>query len=110
VTPSMPNKTAALFVAMAFALGLVACSKSGMDSAIDAANKLATRLVAPLVQKDASMQAGKLIDKLQDRPECEVYKLRLRQVGKSSPYEAITQRDLQTAYQEAYKASCGKQD
>jgi hypothetical protein len=106
----MIKNTVALFGAMAFAFALLACSKSPLDSAIDAANKLATRLVAPLVQKDASMQARKLIDKIEDRPECEVYKQRLREVGKASPYEAMTQRDLQSAYQDAYKAGCGKRE
>src|ERR1700685_270015 len=106
----MTKKTAALIGAIVLAFIVGACSKSPVDSGIGAANSLATRLLAPLVQKDASMQAGKLIDKVEDRPECEVYKQRLREVGKASPYEATTQRDLLTAYQDAGKAGCVKPD
>jgi hypothetical protein len=96
--------------AVAVVFILAACSKSPVDSGIDAANAAATRLLAPLVQKDASMQARKLIDKLEDRPECEVYKQRLREAGNASPYAATTQRALVTAYQDADKAGCGKPD
>jgi hypothetical protein len=106
----MTKNIAALIGAIVLASIAMACSKSPVDSAMGAANSLATRLVAPLMQKDASMQAGKLIDKIEDRPECEVYKQRLREVGKASPYNATTQRDLQSAYQDAYKAGCGKPD
>jgi hypothetical protein len=100
----MRKSTAALIGALV----LAACSKSPVDSTIEAANRLATRLLAPLVQKDASMQARKLIDRIEDRPECEVYKQRLREAGKASPYAATTQRELVTAYQDAGKAGCGK--
>lgn len=96
--------------AVAVAFVRAGCSKSPADSAIDAANSLATRLIAPLLQKDASMKARKLIDKLADRPECEVYKQRLRQVGKASPYAATTHLALQNAYQDADRAARGKPD
>jgi PBP1b-binding outer membrane lipoprotein LpoB len=99
---------AAAGVALAFVLA--GCSKSPVDSAIDAANTLATRLMAPLMQKDASMQARKLIDKIENRPECEVYKQRLREAGKASPYAATTQRALVVAYRDAHKAGCEKPD
>jgi len=106
----MTRNTASSVGVVSLTLVLAACSKSPVDSALDAANALATRLMAPLVQKDASMQARKLIDKIGDRPECEVYKQRLREVGKASPYEATTQRALQSAYEDAGKAGCGKPD
>ena len=106
--PNMTQNAASSVGVFALTLVLAACSKSPVDSALDAANALATRLMAPLAQKDASMQARKLIEKIENRPECEVYKQRLRDVGKASPYEAMTQRDLQNAYQDAYKAGCGK--
>jgi hypothetical protein len=105
---TFPRMCAAGAVAVAFVRA--GCPKSPADSAIDAANTLATRLMAPLVQKDASMQARKLIDKLADRPECEVYKQRLREVGNASPYAATTQLALQNAYQDADRAGCGKPD
>ena len=93
---------------MVVSFAVAACSKSPVDTAIDAANTLANRLMAPLVQKDASMQARKLIDKLEDRPECEVYKQRLRDVGKASPYEGATQLAISHAWQDAGAAGCEK--
>jgi hypothetical protein len=87
---------------------LAGCSKSPVESTVDAANAVGAKLLAPLAQKDASRQAEALIRKLADRPDCEVYKDRLREGGHGSPYAGVTQLALIEAYQDATKAGCGK--
>ena len=46
------------------------CSKSPMDATLDGANAAATKLMSPLVQKDASRQVEGLIRTIDDRPAC----------------------------------------
>jgi hypothetical protein len=75
---------------------------------VDAANTLSTHLMEPLAQKDASIQAQKLIDRLEDRPGCEVYKQRLRDAGQGSPAAGTTQLSIIHAWQDAAAAGCEK--
>jgi hypothetical protein len=49
---------------------LAGSSKSPMDTTVDGANAAATKLMAPLVQKDASHQVEGLIRTIEDRPVC----------------------------------------
>ena len=65
-------------------------------------------LPLPVVQKDASRQAQKLIDMLADRPECELFKLRGREAGKGSPTSGATEYAMTHAFDDAGKAACGK--
>jgi hypothetical protein len=44
-----------------------------------------------VVQKDASTQVEGLIRNLENRPECDTYRKRLREVEPESPYEGATQ-------------------
>ena len=85
-----------------------ACSKSVTESAVDSASAVGTKLMAPLVQKDASRQAEALAQRLADRPECEVYRNRLREAGKGPPAAGATQLAIVEAYQDAGKAGCGR--
>lgn len=87
---------------------LAGCSKSPVDAGMDVLNSITKHFMSGIVQKDASRQAIGLISLLADRPECEVYKSRLREAGKGSPYEGATQLQLNQAYMDAGKAGCGK--
>jgi hypothetical protein len=89
---------------------LAACSKSPIDSTVDAANAAAKKLLAPLVQKDASRQVEGLIRTIDERPSCEGYIQRLRDAGHGSPYEGATQMVIAHTYEAAGKAGCVKQD
>ena len=97
-----------LAVTMAAAQGLAACSQSSINSAVDTAGATTQHIMAPLVQKDASRQAQKLIDMLADRPECELFKLRLREAGEGSPTSGATEYAMTHAFDDAGKAGCGK--
>lgn len=66
------------------------------------------KLMQPLVQKDASTQAEKMSELLYDKPECAIYKERIREAGKGSPYEGATQWRLVHTQQEACAAGCCK--
>jgi hypothetical protein len=70
---------------------LAGCSKSPMDATLNGANAAATKLMAPLVQKDASRQVEGLIRTIDDRPACRAYIERLRDAGRGSPYEGATE-------------------
>jgi hypothetical protein len=87
---------------------LAACSKSPMDAAVDGANAAATKLMAPLVQKDASRQVEGLIRTIEERPACQGYIQRLRDAGRGSPYEGATQMMIVHTYDAAGKAGCVK--
>lgn len=88
---------------------LLACSKSPVESAVDAANAVGTKIVQPLVQKDASAQAERMIRLVvADKPECHIFKDQMREAGKGSPYEAATQRGFVQVQQDACKANCCK--
>jgi hypothetical protein len=87
---------------------LVACSKSPIDSTVEAANAAAKKFMAPLVQKDASKQVEGLIRTIDDRPSCEGYIQRLRDAGRGSPYEGATQMVIAHTYEAAGKAGCVK--
>ncbi len=96
----------------ALALGTAAllssCAKSPTDAAVDAATAVGHKLLDPLVLKDASAQAERMVGFLADKPECEIYKMRMREAGKSSPYEATTQRGFVQTQLDACKAGCCK--
>ena len=62
----------------------------------------------PLVQKDASTQAKRMTEMLSDKPECAVFKERMKEAGKGSPYEEATQWQLIHAQQDACAAGCCK--
>jgi hypothetical protein len=91
------------------ALMLSSCSKSPADAAIDADTAVGHKLLDPLVLKDASAQAERMVAMLADKPECETYKARMREAGQGSPYEATTQRGFVQTQQDACKAGCCKQ-
>jgi hypothetical protein len=91
------------------AVVLSSCSRSPTDAAVDAANAVGRRLVEPLVQKDASAQAERVVAFLAENPACEIYKARMRETGRKSPYEATTQRGFVQTQQDACKAGCCKQ-
>jgi hypothetical protein len=95
-------------VVIVSAVVLAGCSKSPVDAGIDALNSLGKIFMSGIMQKDASKQANGLILLLADRPECEIYKSRLREAGLGSPYEGATQWKLEHAYEDAGKAGCGK--
>jgi hypothetical protein len=80
-----------------------------LPSAVDAANAVGRKLVEPLVQKDASAQAERMVAFLADNPACEIYKARMREAGKGSPYVATTQREFVQTQQDACKVGCCKQ-
>jgi PBP1b-binding outer membrane lipoprotein LpoB len=88
---------------------LAACSKSPVDSTVDAANAGAKQLMAPLVQKDASRQVEGLVHTIAERPDCEDYIKRLRDAGHGSPYEGATQLVIAHTYEAAGKAGCVKE-
>jgi hypothetical protein len=91
------------------AAGLLAsCSKSPIDTTVNAANAVAAKLMAPLVQKDASHQVEGLIRTLDNRPECQLYIDRLREAGRGSPYEGGTELVVVHTYDAAGKAGCVK--
>ncbi len=83
---------------------LSACSKSPTDAAVDAGTAIGHKLLDPLVLKDASAQAERMVAYLSDKPECEIYRARMREAGRGSPYEATTQRGFVQTQQDACKA------
>jgi hypothetical protein len=85
-----------------------ACSKSPMEAILDGANAAATKLMAPLVQKDASHQVEGLIRTIDDRPACRDFIERLRDAGRGSPYEGATEMTIAHTYDAAGKADCVK--
>jgi hypothetical protein len=95
-----------LVVTVLSASVLAACSKSPVDSTVDAANTAATKLMAPLVHKDASRQVEGLIRTIDQRPECARYIQSLREAGHESPYEGATQWAIAHTYDAAGKAGC----
>ena len=89
-------------------VALAACSKSPPAVVAAAADTVGQRLMQPLVQKDASIQAKRMTELLSDSPACEVFKERMREAGKGSPYEGATQWQLVHAQQDACAAGCCK--
>lgn len=89
-------------------LALAACGKSPSAVVADAANRAAQQLVQPLVQKNASNQAEQMVELLSDKPACDVFKQRLLEAGKGSPYEGATQWKLAHTQQDACAAGCCK--
>lgn len=87
---------------------LASCSKSPIDTAVSAANSLGTKIMAPVMQKDASHQTEGLIRTLDNRPECQVYIERLREAGHGSPYDGGTEYVVVHTYDSAGKAGCVK--
>jgi hypothetical protein len=91
---------------LSISLTLAACSKSPGET-IYAATTAATRpLMQNLVEKDASHEVNGLIALIANKPECEVYKQALREVGKGSPYEGSTQLKISRVRQDACNAGC----
>jgi hypothetical protein len=104
--PTMRN----LIIATALWASLfVACSRSPVDATLDAANNGATKLMAPLVQKDASRQVEGLIRNIDDRSACQSYIQGLREAGHGSPYEGATEMVIVHTYDAAGKAGCVKE-
>lgn len=76
-------------------LALASCSKSLPETAGDAAKSVGQQLMQRLLQKDASAQARRMAEMvLSNKPECEVFKERMKEAGKGSPYEGATQWKL----------------
>ena len=90
------------------AIALVGCSKSPTAAIGAAANTAGQLLMRPLVQKDASIQANRMAELLSDRPACEVFKERMVEAGRGSPYEGATQWKLVHTQQDACAAGCCK--
>jgi hypothetical protein len=91
------------------AMALASCSRSPSEAVETAAEAAGHRLMQPLLQKDASVQAGRMAGLLSDKPECEVFKKRMVDAGKHSPYEGTTQWELVHAHKDACAAGCCKQ-
>jgi len=79
-----------------------------VDATLDAANAAAAKLMAPLVQKDASRQVEGLLRNIVDRPDCQSYIQSLRDAGHGSPYEGATELVIVHTYDAAGKAGCVK--
>jgi hypothetical protein len=91
------------------AVALAACSKSPSEGVVTAANAASQGLMQPLVQKDASIQAKRMTELvLSDKPGCEVFRERMKEAGKGSPYEGATQWKLVHTQQDACAAGCCK--
>ena len=73
------------------ACAVAGCSKPAVQTAVDTANTVSTKLMSGIVQKDASIQVEGLIRNLENRPDCDSYKEQLREAGRGSPYEGATQ-------------------
>jgi hypothetical protein len=84
------------------------CSKPAVESAVDAANTVGEKLMSGVVQKDASTQVEGLIRNLENRSDCAIYKDRLREVERASPYDGSTQLVIAKTYGAAGKAGCVK--
>jgi hypothetical protein len=82
------------------------CSKSPGERVYDAATAVTSKLFGNLIEKDASRETGGLIAKLKTGPECNVYRRRLADAGKGSPYEGATQHTIVWTYKEAGEAGC----
>jgi hypothetical protein len=104
------SKLRPLLITVLSASVLAACSKSPIESTVDAANTAATKLMAPLVEKDASRQAEGLIRNIDARPSCEGYIQRLREAGHGSPSDGATQWAIAHTYDAAEKARCVKEN
>ena len=89
-------------------VALAACSKSPTAVVVDATETVGQRIMQPLVQRDASVQAKRMTELLSDEPACEVFKERMREAGTGSPYEGTTQWKLVHAQQDACTAGCCK--
>lgn len=89
-------------------LALDACGKSPSAVVADTANHVAQRLMQPLVQKNASNQAEQMVELLSDKPACDIFKQRLLEAGKGSPYEGATESKLAHTQQDACAAGCCK--
>ena len=87
---------------------LAACSKSPTEVVTAAAGTVGERLMQPVVQKDASAQAKRMTELLSDKPACEVFRERMREAGKGSPYEGTTQSKFVHTQQDACAAGCCK--
>ena len=91
------------------ALALASCSKSPTETVDTAAKAAGQQLMQPVVQKDASGQARRMTEMvLSDKPECAVFKERMKEAGKGSPYEGATQWKLVHTQQDACAAGCCK--
>ena len=89
---------------------LAGCSKSPVQSAVEAANAVSLHLMSNLVEKDASHQTEGLIRNLQQRPDCQQYIDALREAGHGSPYAGDTEYRITHVYQAAQRAGCEKLD
>jgi hypothetical protein len=89
---------------------LAGCSQSPVDSAIEAANAVSLHVMSNLVEKDASHQTEGLIRNLQQRPDCQQYIDALREAGRGSPYQGVTEYRIAHVYQDAQHAGCEKPD
>jgi hypothetical protein len=92
------------------AAALVACSKSPTAVVVAAANTFGQHLMQPLVQKDASDEAKRMTELLSDRPECAVYKKRMLDAGKGSPYAGMTQWKIVHTQKDACAVGCCKKE
>jgi hypothetical protein len=93
---------------LASAVALTACSKSPSAVVAGAVNSFALHLMQPIVQKDASGEAKRMVQLLSDRPECEVYKRRMLDAGRGSPYAGMTQWKIVHTQRDACAAGCCK--
>jgi hypothetical protein len=96
-------RVAALAASLVAAVG---CSKSPAERVYDTVTGLTSRLLANISEKDASREVGALIAKLKIGPECDVYRRRLAEAGKGSPYEGATQHAITWTYKDAGEAGC----
>ncbi len=99
-------KPCALIVVIS--LSMIGCSKSPVQSASDTVQSAAGSVLAPLNPNDASKQAENMIRLIEDRPECDMFKQRLREAGKGPPAAGTTQVAILDAYNAAKAAGCRK--
>jgi hypothetical protein len=98
-----------LTILLLTAVVLNACSKSPAEHVVDAANVIGRQIMEPLAPKDASGQAERMITLVvADKAECGVFRARMREAGKGSPFDAVTQRQFVQVQQDACKANCCK--
>lgn len=91
---------------LVFVLGPSGCSKSPTQTATEATSSIIESAKLSVAPKDASRQAQRVIETIDDRPECAAFIAQTTEAGKGSPVAAKTHLALSTARQAARDAGC----
>ncbi len=87
-------------------IAVTACAKVPAPRVTDEEDSSSARASLSIAPKNASRQAAKMLATIDDRPDCDEFRVAIQEAGAGSPVAGTTQRAFIEARKAAREAGC----